>query len=210
MSPGGGGPLLLRPNTVRWSEDPLPGDPYDALVAEIGAARETGWFVTGAYCWNSSGFHGYGRASETSDPDPSFSVDRIMVGFAKPSGDLDHAQAGFLFEELHSKFDPSSSGYVPKGRIVVSGVAPHHADQGWPKYVPVELSDTCIADPHHPRLPTSDEEPPKTNPPPPEEESSHGPLDQAGKPFAKWDDSNRFSLWRLRKPVSSTPATPST
>ncbi|EFV12180.2 hypothetical protein HMPREF9336_02983 [Segniliparus rugosus ATCC BAA-974] len=202
----------MRPNIKRWSEDPLPGDPYDALVAEIGAARQAGWFVMGVYCANRDGHNSDGsdRSAEAVDLDSWYSVDRIIVGFAKPSDDLDHAAAAYLFEEFHSKFDPSLSKSVPKGAVMVVGVAPHHADRGWPKYVPVELSDTCIADPHHPRLPTKEEAVPKTNPPPPKEDSLDGPLDQAGKPFAKWDDQNRFSLWRLRKPTSTTPATPST
>jgi hypothetical protein len=214
MHPGWGGPVLLRPSTARWSEDPILGDPYDALVAEISAAQQAGWFVTGVAC--SRGgllYEDLPQPSETPDSDLWNPVEQIVVGFAKPADDLDHAEAAYVLEGLSRELEPASSfpyKYGLKGTIRVAGVAPHHADRGWPKYVPVQLKDTCIADPHHPRLLTKKDATPKTNPPPPEEKSEAGPLDQTGKPFARWDDSSRFDASMLKKPISSTLATPST
>ncbi|WP_040585601.1 hypothetical protein [Segniliparus rugosus] len=200
-------PSFFRSNTKRWSEVPVPGGGYAGLADEIAAAQRAGWSVTGVYCSSSSGFHGDTpfRPTPRRETDIAYAVDRILVGFAKPAADLDHAAAAYLFEELWEQPDEHVVDYSVEGRIVVGAVAPHHADKGWPAYQPVPLADTCIADPSHPRLPAEADMEPKANPPPPKSSGYGEPLDESGKPFITWDYLNRSALSALNKPDPSSP-----
>ncbi|MCL2092551.1 MAG: hypothetical protein FWH11_15350, partial [Micrococcales bacterium] len=133
--------------------------PADAALAEVGAAQQAGWQVTGATCLPASP-DPYGAT----DSDPGGVVvsllkgqgaDRAMTAWVQVNLDReDPERRAADGEGVRRRMPPDAGPGVPLGDptpsperpswVAVVGMAPHHVDQWWPEPRTVAVEDTCL------------------------------------------------------------------